>query len=58
MNKDNFDSKRREFNKLVFKYIVSITLLNLYLSNGERISDISNKKRYSKIKWVLSSNDV
>ncbi len=58
MNKDNFNSKRREFNKLVFKYIVSITLLNLYLSNGERISDISNKKRYSKIKWVLSSNDV
>ena len=58
MNKDNFDSKRREFNKLVFKYIVSITLLNLYLSNGERISDNKKKKRYSKIKWVLSSNDV
>ena len=58
MNKNNFDSKGREFNKLVFKCIVSITLLNLYLSSGKSISDISNKKRYSKIKWVLSSNDV
>ena len=58
MDKKKFNSKRREFNKLVFKCFVSITLLNLYLSKSKSISDISNKKRYSKIKWVLSSNDV
>ena len=58
MDKKKFNSKRREFNKLVFKCFVYITLLNLYLSKSKSISDISNKKRYSKIKWVLSSNDV
>ena len=58
MNKNSFDSKRRKFNRLVLKCFVSITLLNLYLSKSESISDISSKKRYSKIKWVLSSNDV
>lgn len=58
MNKNSFNSKRREFNRLVLKCFVSITLLNLYLLKSESISDISNKKRYSKIKWVLSSNDV
>ncbi len=55
MNKNNFDFKRREFNKLVLKCFVSMTLLNLFLSKSQ---SISNKKRYSKIKWVLSSNDV
>ncbi len=58
MDKKKFNSKRRQFNRLVFKSFVSITLLNLYLSKSESISDISNKKRYSKIKWVLSSNDI
>lgn len=58
MNKNSFDSKRREFNRLMFKCFVSLTLLNIYLSKNENISDISNKKRYSKIKWVLSNNDV
>ena len=58
MNKNSFNSKRREFNRLVLKCFVSITLLNLYLLKSESISDISNKKRYSKIKWVLSSNDI
>ena len=58
MNKNNFNSKRREFNRLVIMCSVSLTLLNLYLSESENISDISNKKRYSKIKWVLSSDDV
>jgi hypothetical protein len=58
VNKNNFNSKRREFNRLVIMCSVSLTLLNLYLSESENISDISNKKRYSKIKWVLSSDDV
>lgn len=58
MNKNNFNSKRREFNRLAIMCSVSLTLLNLYLSESENISDISNKKRHSKIKWVLSSNDL
>ena len=58
MNKNNFNSKRREFNRLMVKFFVSITLLNFYLPRSKSIADISNKKRYNKIKWVLSSNDI
>ncbi len=58
MNKKNFNSKRREFNRLMVKFFVSITLLNFYLPRSKGIADISNKKRYNKIKWVLSSNDL
>tara|TARA_B100000886_G_scaffold339164_1_gene303820 strand:+ start:1381 stop:1554 length:174 start_codon:yes stop_codon:yes gene_type:complete len=57
MNNDNFNSKRRKFNQIVFVSFLSITFL--HFSKKENI--IINQKKIrknSKLKWILNSEDI
>ena len=56
MNKDNFNSKRREFNSIIFVSFLSIAFLDF----PKKKNIINNPKiiKNTKLKWILSSKDV
>ena len=60
MNNDNFNSKRRKFNQIVFVSFLSITFF-IFLHFSKKENNIINQKKIrknSKLKWILNSEDI
>lgn len=57
MNNNNFNSKRRKFNQIVFVSFLSITFLH-FSKNENIIIDQKKIRKNSKLKWILNSEDI
>mgnify|MGYP001169554299 FL=1 len=56
MNKDNFNSRRRRFNHIVFISFLSIAFFDF--SKKENFINNPKIRKNTKLKWILSSKDV
>jgi len=56
MNKENFNSRRRRFNHIVFISFLFTAFLDF--SKKKKIIDNPKTRKNTKLKWILSSKDV
>ena len=56
MNQDNFNSRRRRFNHIIFIGFLSLAFLDF--SKKKNIIDNPKVRKNTKLKWILSSKDV